>query len=80
MEDVGTRIAEQIQWTEVALVRVGGCNQLALGGRSFSGESVVGAGLGSRLTGAPREEIGRRDHQGGGLGVDNQSFRYNSTL
>ena len=32
MEDVGTRIVDQIQWTEGALARVGERNQLVLGG------------------------------------------------
>ena len=32
MEDVGTRVAELIQWTKVMLARVGGHNRLGLEG------------------------------------------------
>ena len=64
IEDIGTKIVEQIQWIEGALERAGEHNQLALEGQSLLGESVTGVGLGLRLIGALREEIARRDHQG----------------
>ena len=46
MEDVGTGIAEEVQWMVGALARAGDCNQLALGVYLCRGKAMLWRGWG----------------------------------